>query len=239
LLVGAAAFSLGGAAVYLAVVPAIWQASPAYGTGFAAAGIAQVALAVALLAGPTRRRLVAALAVSLVVLAAWGLAHATGLPGPNPWLPLDTAVGITDDVCAALEAIAALLLVVVAARWPRAPRIRRRVLVVLASIPPVLLALLLTFGGVALATDGFTSVAGAAGPVPASPEAGQVATVTYCTQGGTRLAMDVYQPPAGAARPAPVALYMHGGGFILGDRKPNGLGASLANHAGALLPSFA
>jgi acetyl esterase/lipase len=63
-----------------------------------------------------------------------------------------------------------------------------------------------------------------------------VTTVTYCTQHGSGLAMDVSQPPATAARPAPVALYVHGGGFTLGDRKLRGLGATLANHAGALLP---
>jgi acetyl esterase/lipase len=236
LLVGAAAFSLGGAAIYLAVLPALLQTSLAYGIGFAAGGAAQVALAAALLlTGPTRRRLLAALAVSLVVIAVWALAHTTGLPGPNPWLPLDTAVGITDYLCAALEALAALLLGWAALRWPQRPRVRRPVLVVLASIPPLLLALLLTFGGVAFATDGFTSVTRAGGPLPASPRAGQVATVTYCIQHGTRLAMDVYQPPAGAARPAPVALYVHGGGFVLGDRKTSGLGASLGRgQSGAL-----
>jgi acetyl esterase/lipase len=236
LLVSAAAFSLGGAAVHLAVLPALLQTSLVYGIGFAAAGIAQVVLAAALLlTGPTRRRLVAALAVSLVVLAVWGLAHTTGLPGPNPWLPLDTAIGITDYLCAALEALAALLLAVAVARWPRAPRVRRPVLVVLASIPSLLLAALLSFGGVAFATDGFTTVTRAGGPLPASPVPGDRTTVTYCTQHGTDLAMDLYQPPAGAARPAPVALYVHGGGFVLGDRRPNGLGASLGRgQAGAL-----
>jgi acetyl esterase/lipase len=236
LLVSVAAFSLGGALVYLAVLPAIWQASLAYGALFAAAGVAQAGLAVALLAAPTRRRLTAALALTLAVLAAWTLVHTTGLPGPNPWLPLDTAVGFADVLCAALEALAALGLGWAALRWPRPPRLRRPALVALASVPPLLLAALLTFGGMALATDGFSSVTRAGGPVPVSPRAGQVATVTYCTQHGTALAMDVYQPPADAARPAPVALYVHGGGFVLGDRKPNGLGAGLANHAGALVP---
>jgi acetyl esterase/lipase len=238
LLAGAAAFSIGGAAVYLAVLPALLQNSPVYGVGFAAAGVAQVALAVALLAAPTRRRLVAALAVSLVVLAAWMLAHTTGLPGPNPWLPLDTAVGFTDFLCAVLEALAALLLGWAALHWPRAARVRRPVLVVLASAPPLLLALLLTLAGVAFATDGFTASTRAGGAVPTSLPAGRVTTASYCTQHGTKLAMDVYEPPAGTARPAPAVLYVHGGGFVFGDRKPNGLGASLANHAGALLPEL-
>ena len=240
LLVGAAAFSLGGAVVYLAVLPALLQNSLADGTLFAAAGVTQVALAVALLAAATRRRLVAALAVSLAVLTTWRLAHTTVLPGPNPWLPLDTAVGITDYLCAVLEALAALLLGWAALRWPRvrAPRVRRPVLVVLASAPPLLLALLITLAGVAFATDGFTTFTRAGGPLPTSLPAGRMTTVSYCTQHGTKLAMDVYEPPAGAARPAPAVLYVHGGGFMFGDRKPNGLGASLVNHAGALLPQL-
>jgi acetyl esterase/lipase len=238
LLLGAAGFSLGGAAVYLAVLPALLQASLVYGLLFAAAGVAQVGLAVGLLAAPTRRRLVAAAAVSLAVVAGWAVSRAVELAGPNPWLPLDAVAGFTDAVCAALEVLAAVLLVVAAARWPRGPRLRHSALVAMASVPALLAAAILAAAGVALATDGFTSVTRAGGPLPAHPQAGMVTTVTYCTQDGTDLAMDAYQPPAGTARPAPVALYVHGGGFTLGDRKPSGLGATLANHAGALLPQL-
>jgi acetyl esterase/lipase len=239
LLLAAAACSLGGALVYLAVLPALLQANLAYGLLFAAGGVAQVGLAVGLLAAPARRRLAAvAAAVSLAVVTAWVLARTVGLPGPNPWLPLDTVAGFTDVLCAALEALAAVLLALAAARRPGGPRVRHPALVAAASAPALLLAAVLAAGGVALATDGFTTFTRAGGPLPAHPRAGTVTTVTYCTQHGTDLAMDISQPPAGAARPAPVALYVHGGGFTLGDRKPSGLGASLANHAGALLPQL-
>ena len=80
-----------------------------------------------------------------------------------------------------------------------------------------------------LATDGFTHFTRAGGAVPASLPPSRTTTVTYCTQQGTKLAMDLYAPPAGAARPAPAVLYVHGGGFVLGDRKPGGLGGGLAN----------
>lgn len=236
LLLSAAAFSLGGAAVYLAVLPAHLQANPVDGIFFGAAGIAQVLLGVRLLTRPIRRLLVAAAAVSLAVVAVWALARTTGLPGPNPWQPLDTAIGFTDVLCAILEGIAVVLLGWAAARWPYGPRVRRPVLVVLACALPLLLAVLLTVAGVAFATDGFTSVTLAHGPVPAGLPAGRVTTVTYCSPRHTKLAMDLYAPPAGAARPSPVALYVHGGGFIFGDRKLHGLGAKQANHAGALLP---
>jgi acetyl esterase/lipase len=237
LLISAAAFSLGGAAVYLAVLPALVQASLAGGLFFTTAGAAQVGLAVALLTAPSRPRLAAAAAISLAVVTMWALAHTTGLPGPNPWLPLDTAVGLTDVICAALQVVAVMLLGWAALRWPRA-RVRRPAVALLASAPPLLLTALLTLGGVAFATDGFTTVTRAGGPVPARMPAGAMTTLTYCTQHGSALAMDVYQPPAGAARPAPAALYVHGGGFIFGDRKLRGLGAALANHAGALVPQL-
>jgi acetyl esterase/lipase len=238
LLLVAVVCSLGGAAVYLAVLPALVQVNLAYGVLFTAAGVAQVGLAVGLLAAPTRRRLAAAAAISLAVVALWALARIVDLPGPNPWLPLDTVAGFTDAICATLQALAAVLLAVAAARWPRGPRVRHPVLVAAASAPPLLLAAILTAAGVALATDGFTTLTRAGGPLPARPRPGTVTTVTYCTQHGSDLAMDVSQPPSGAARPAPAALYVHGGGFTLGDRKLTGLGASLANHAGALLPQL-
>jgi acetyl esterase/lipase len=39
-------------------------------------------------------------------------------------------------------------------------------------------------------------------------------------------------------RPGPAVLYVHGGGFVLGDRKLGGLGGGLANATGALLPQL-
>ena len=239
LLVGGAGFSLGGAAVCLAVLPALLQASLAYGLVFAAAGVAQVGLAVGLLAAPTRRRLAAAVAVSLAVVALWVLARTVGLPDPNPWLTFDTTVGFTDWLCAALEVLAAVLLGWAALRWPHRPRVRRPLMVGLASVPPLLLAAVLAASGVALATDGFTTFTRAGGAVPASlPPGGGTATVTYCTQQGTKLAMDLYTPPAAAPRPSPAVLYVHGGGFALGDRELGGLGGGLANAPGALLPQL-
>ena len=85
LLTSAVAFSLGGAAVYLAVLPALLQANLVGGVLFAAAGIAQASLAVGLTT-PTRRKLVAAAAVSLAVVAVWLLhpARDQACHGPLP-----------------------------------------------------------------------------------------------------------------------------------------------------------
>ncbi len=90
-------------------------------------------------------------------------------------------MGFTDWLCAALGVLAAVLLGWAVLRWPHRPRVRRPLLAGLASVPPLLLAAVLTAAGVGLAT------------------------VTYCTQHGTKLAMDLYAPPAGAVRPAPFA----------------------------------
>ena len=220
------------------MLPALLQASLAYGLVFAAAGVAQIGLAVGLLVAPTRRRLLAATVVSLAVVALWALARTVGLPDPNPWLPLDTTVGVTDVLCVTLEGLAAVLLSWTAMRSAHRPRVRRPVLIWLASLPPLLLAAVLAAGGVGLATDGFTTFTRAGGAVPASLPPSRTTTVTYCTQHGTKLAMDLYAPPAGAARPAPAVLYVHGGGFVLGDRKLGGLGGRLANASGALLPQL-
>src|SRR5215217_1194414 len=62
-----------------------------------------------------------------------------------------------------------------------------------------------------------------------------MSTVEYCRPDKVPLAMDLYMPPAAArsGRPAPVAMYVHRGG-LWGDWKMRGLGASQANHEGAL-----
>jgi acetyl esterase/lipase len=54
----------------------------------------------------------------------------------------------------------------------------------------------------------------------ASPPAGRVdRDVTYCTGGGEDLRMDIYFPAASVSRPAPAVMYVHGGGFVGGDKR--------------------
>jgi acetyl esterase/lipase len=90
--------------------------------------------------------------------------------------------------------------------------------------------------GVAASSDAFVGAGFPAGTLaPRDLPVGQMSTVEFCWPDGVPLAMDLYMPPAAArsGRPAPVALYVHGGG-IWGDRKMYGLGATQANHHGAL-----
>ena len=42
--------------------------------------------------------------------------------------------------------------------------------------------------------------------------------VTYCSPGGVNLKMDVYYPPVGTPTPTPVLMFIHGGGWIAGDK---------------------
>jgi acetyl esterase/lipase len=45
--------------------------------------------------------------------------------------------------------------------------------------------------------------------------------VTYCVAGSTELKMDIYYPQQSDGRPAPVALNVHGGGWMNGDKANN------------------
>jgi acetyl esterase/lipase len=238
LLITALLAALGGAAISMLALPALWRMSWPYALLFAALGLAQLGSTVAALARPVRQWVLLAAIVALAVLALWALVRlARALPAPNPWVMMNSAIGFTDTICAMLQAIAVIGLAMAAALGPR-PRLSlpMRALAAVALTPLLALVLLGIVVGVAGSSDGFAGAGFPAGTVaPHDLPAGQMSTLEYCRPDGVPLAMDLYMPPAGATRgrPAPVAVYVHGGG-IIGDRKTYGLGASLANHAGAL-----
>src|SRR5215203_3158861 len=209
--------AVGGAAIYLLPLPALWRVSWPYGVLFAGLGVAQLGTAIAVLARPVRQRVLLAAAAALAVVLLWALARLVGvLPDPDPWVAVNSVIGFTDYICVGLQIIAAVGLAGLAALGPR-PRQS------------------LTWGVLA-SSDGFTGADFPASTVaPRNLPAGQMSTVEYCRPDGVPLAMDLYVPPAAARseRPAPVAMYVHGGG-TWGDRKMHGLGARQANHEGAL-----
>jgi acetyl esterase/lipase len=174
---------------------------------------------VAILVRATRRRLVLAGAFAVAVIVLWSLRSV--LPPPNPWVPAASVVGFLDLVCVGLEvaALAGFAALLVPAR-PRS-RVLRAMLV----LPALPLAVAVVVG---------TGV-GVAGTTDAEPTAAR--TVEYCRPDGVPLSMDLY-PPATPAGRAPVALYLHGGGMIYGDRTPTGFGARMSGHVGALFPSL-
>lgn len=230
--------AVGGAAIYLVALPALWRMSWPYGGLFAGLGAAQLGTAVAVLARPVRRRVLLAAASALAVVVLWALVRLAGvLPVPDPWVPVNSVIGFTDYICAALQTIAVLGLAGVAALGLRPRRsLPRRVLAAVALAPLVALVLVGVVVGVLASSNGFTGAGFPAGTVaPQNLPAGQISTVEYCRPDGVPLAMDLYMPPAAArtGRPAPVAMYVHGGG-LWGDRKMHGFGARQANHEGAL-----
>lgn len=241
LLITALVAAMGGGAIYLAGLPALWRISWPYGVLFTGLGAAQLGTAVAVLARPVRRRVLLAAAAALAVVVLWGLVRIAGvLLGPDPWVPVNSVIGFTDYVCAGLQAIAAVALAGVAALGSRSrPSPPQRVLGAVALAPLVVLVLVGVVVGVAGASNGFARAGFPASTVaPRNLLAGQLSTVEYCRPDGVPLAMDLYIPPgaAGTGRPAPVAMYVHGGGLVLGHRQRTGIGGTLANHDGALFP---
>jgi acetyl esterase/lipase len=230
--------AMGGGAIYLFALPALWRMSWPYGLLFTALGVAQFTTAVAVLARPVRRRVLLGAAAALAVFVLWALARITeSLPAPDPWVPVNSVIGFAGDISAGLEAIAVVGLAGIAALGPRPRRSHlRRVLTAVALAPLAVLVLLGTVVGVLAGSDGFAGAGFPAGTVaPQSLPAGRMSTVEYCRPEKVPLAMDLYMPPATAraGRPVPVAMYVHGGGAI-GDRKMGGTGAVLANQQGAL-----
>ncbi|MCW3844510.1 alpha/beta hydrolase [Micromonospora yasonensis] len=240
----------GGALIYLAPLAAVWRTAWPYALLFAALGAAQLGTVARVLARPTSRRVVLAAAAALAVLVVWLLTRGTPvLPGPSPWIPADSVIGFVDHICAGLQVIGVagfgivwVLGAVAASRGPDARAARRtrlrRLAGAVAVAPVTLVVLLATFVGFSGSSNGS---AGARFPgdtvAPRHLPAGKRSTVEYCRIDGVPLAMDIYTPPAGATTPGrgtPVAMYIHGGGLALGDRKLSGLGASLSNHQSAL-----
>lgn len=241
LLIVALLAALGATAIYLLGLPALWRMSPAYGFLFAALGIIQIGSTIMVLARPTRRRILFAMDAALVVFLLWALERLAGImPPPDPWIPVDSAIGFTDYICAGLEIVAVIGLAGAMLLRPRPqPSLVWRVLIGVAFTPLVLLVLLASILGIVASSDGFRGAGFPAGTVqPKDLPAGKISTVEYCRPAGVPLAMDIYMPLAkDTDSPAPIVLYAHGGG-LWGDRKMVGLGASQANHKGALFSSL-
>ncbi|MGW4063054.1 alpha/beta hydrolase fold domain-containing protein [Amycolatopsis sp. NPDC004747] len=223
LLVTAVFAALGGAVTAAAALPALWRVWQLYAMLFGAVAAVGIVAAVAVLGWPTRKTAhFGALAVA-GALALWVLSRPLGLLTRfDPWQPADTVVGFTDYVAAALQVVALFGFLVVARRrahpWPSTAR-RVTAWIVLF---PLLVAVLAT--GVAGAVAAGDSSTGPAASTLLAPGPG---TVEYCRGDGVPLAMDVYRRSQDGP-PAPVVLLLHGGGLVLGNRKPTGPGALLA-----------
>ncbi|WP_020579097.1 alpha/beta hydrolase [Actinopolymorpha alba] len=240
LLITALVSSMGGAAVYLAPLPALWRTSWSYGLLFAGLGAAQLVVGGCVLARPTRRRVLLAAGSALAVVTLWVLTGLTGiLPGPDPWTSVNTAVGFIDVICVALQIVAVAGLTLASAFGHRTSRSRlSRVLATAAVIPLTLIVLGGALLGVTASSDGFSGAGFPGGTAqPRNLPAGQRSTVEYCRPDGVPLAMDIYTPTSSARKGdlAPAVVYVHGGGpGVLGSRKLTGFSATLVNPRDAL-----
>jgi acetyl esterase/lipase len=222
LLVTASLAALGGAVIPASAVPALWRIWQLYAMLFGAVAAVELVAVVAVLGWPTRKTARFAALTAGASLTLWVLSRPLGLLARfDPWQPADTVAGFTDYVAAALQVIALFGLLAVARRraHPR-PSALRRVSAWIVLFPVLLLVLATGTAGAVAAGDGFT------GTNASTLLDGGSGTVEYCRPAGIPLAMDVYQPAAPAG-PAPVVLYLHGGGLVLGNRKPTGPGALL------------
>ena len=148
--------ALGSAAIYLAPLLAVLHESILFGIVFVLLGIAQLDTVGTVVTKPTVRNLVHAGCAAGAVVMFW-VVKSLGLVTPDPWQPVDTVIGFTDRIAAALATLAGILFAALAARGaqPR-PSVRSRVLVGLGSTPLTLLVALAVAVGVLAATDGFT-----------------------------------------------------------------------------------
>ncbi|MEU5260305.1 alpha/beta hydrolase [Amycolatopsis sp. NPDC021455] len=223
LLVTAVFAALGGAVIPAAALPALWRVWQLYAMLFGAVAAVGIVAAVVALGRPTRKTAHFGALAAAGALVLWVVSRPLGLLTRfDPWQPADTVAGFTDYVAAGLQVIAVLGFLFVARRrahpWPSAAR---RVTAWI-MLFPVLVAVLAT--GVAGAVAAGDS---ATGPVASTLLDSGTGTFEYCRPDGVPLAMDLRRPRADGP-PPPVALFLHGGGLVVGNRKPNGPGALLA-----------
>jgi acetyl esterase/lipase len=221
--------AMAGAVIILVAQPGSWRLAWAYGVVFGVVASTELGVVAAALVRPTRRRIVAGATTAAVVVVLWALARTTDmLPDPDPWVVVNGAVGVVGDVCAVLQAIAAILLGGAAIRT-RPARGLRRFAGAVALVPVVAVVVVASTVGIAGAV-----ASSAASVAPEQRSGVRPMTVEYCRPDGVPLAMDLYRPPASASEPgSPVVVYLHGGGW-LGTRSTSGVGAAIAGNAGAL-----
>lgn len=122
-----AATAVGGAVIHFAMFPDHYQESVALGLGFALAGWFQLALAVAIVARPSRRVLLAGIVGSLAIMLGWTVSRTVGLPLGGAAGEVEDASTI-DLLSVAFEAITVLACALAlprrapAARGMRVPR---------------------------------------------------------------------------------------------------------------------
>ena len=104
--VSVAALMCGAAAIHFAVAREHYLEFAPFGVFFVVAGVAQVALAGAVLALPAGRVALVGAAATVGLPALWALSRTVGVPvGPHPWQA--EQVGVPDAICVGMELVSA------------------------------------------------------------------------------------------------------------------------------------
>lgn len=138
-----AATAAGSAVVHFAMFPDHYQESTVLGIGFAVAAWFQLALAVAIVARPSRRVLQVGLVGSLLILGSWAVSRLIGLPLSGTAGEIED-VGTVDLYCAIFEGITAFVCAAALVRRPAEEPARRSAPVAAMLLPVVAVVLLTT-----------------------------------------------------------------------------------------------
>lgn len=222
-----------GAVICLPALPNTARMSIVAGLILVCLVLGQTLSVIAAWSRPSRRRTATAAAAAGLGVVTWLASRSLGAFEPDPWAEVNTTIGLTGHLVAGLEVVATVLLTAHLALPNRRRSRGTRIVAGIAWTPACL----------AIAVTALAGVAGTVGswfvPFPGDtvhrPAAGQMTQFEYCRPAGVPLGMDLYAPSTSrTAASAPLALYVHGGGDMLGSRALAGPGSALANHAGAL-----
>ena len=146
-----ALLTLGVAAIHFAAAADHMPEYVPWGVFFIGLGIAQVTMAIAVVAAPSRRLFIAAAVGTAAVIGLWLISRTVGVPiAPQPWHP--EPAGLLDFMATVLETISIVLFLLLI-RSPRRPKARGRIRIGLATVPATLLAVLAGWLGVGSALN--------------------------------------------------------------------------------------
>jgi FtsP/CotA-like multicopper oxidase with cupredoxin domain len=166
-LYSAALLTVGSALIHLAVAPEHLREWLPFGVFFLVIGSLQIILAVNLLVRPQRNVAATLAALNVGLLSLWYVSRTIGLPiGPNPGQP--EQAGLTDVICAIIEALSTLPLVALAI-WPARRQRRRMWLVLPGSLPAALSSTLMTTVAIAATLSAMPDAVSAAPQVAGQP----------------------------------------------------------------------
>lgn len=209
--------AVGGALIVVACLPQLLRLGTVGSIILAVLALACLVSVVVAAARPGKVWLIGAAATAMVIL--WLITESGGA-GPDLWAPVDATVGLTSRIVLVLQLLAVAAACIAYVHRPAGRSWRSRVAGGVTAAPVLMVIALMSTAGSVASSNGFTG-----SPLPA--RTGTVdsrTTMEYCRPDGVPLSMDLYRPQG--ERTGPVVVYVHGGGFMLGNRTMRGPWAS-------------